>query len=315
MDAYLDSLSYCLGDRSFTLAESEAQGRLFSPAKALLESGFARHCICSDNQSSYDLARECVKKLENKLDGIGAILYSTCLPMNGNCGDEESFRQSRDVKYLMDFPASHLQSEFHLDDAFVLGINQQACTGMLGTLRIAKMLLQEEKQIEKVLCITADRFPHGAIYEQAYNLISDGAAAVIVGRSPAKFRILACHSITNGGLAQASDEEAAGTYFVYCNRVIKEILAKTKLNMQDIDWIVPQNMNIKAWQILTRLLKFDESRTFAGSRMELGHVISGDNIINLDLLQAGGGLKSGQLILLVMAGYGMNWQSVILEKC
>lgn len=315
MEAYIGSLSYYLGDRSFSLDESAAAGRLISSPDALKESGFDRHCICTDNQSAYDLARECANKLKPQLESVGAILYSTCLPANGNCGSEEKYRQTRDVKYLMDFPGSHLQSEFGMERAFVLGINQQACTGMLGTLRMAKMLLAEDPEIESVLCITADRFPYAALYEQAYNLISDGAAAALVSREPGKFRIVACHGITNGGLAQASDEETAATYFVYSNRVIKETLAKAKLSLDDIDWIVPQNMNKKAWQILARLLKFDESKTFAGSRPEVGHVISADNMINLDLLSKGGGVEPGQYLMLIMAGYGMNWQCVILESC
>lgn len=315
MDAYLGSLSYFLGDSNFSLEDSASAGRLVSTVQALKESGFERHCICSDNQSAYDLASTCVSNLRDELEQVGAIVYSTCLPQNGNCGREQDFRDSRDVKHLMDFPGSHLQSDFGMEKAFVLGINQQACTGMLGSLRVAKMLLADDAEIESVLCVTADRFPHGAFYEQAYNLISDGAAAALVTRTPSKFRIVACHGITNGGLAQAGDEEAAGTYFVYCNRVIKEALAKAGLSLSEIAWIVPQNMNAKAWQILGRLLKFDDERIFAGSRADVGHVISGDNVINLSLLLAGDGVKQGEYVMLVMAGYGMNWQCVILEKC
>ncbi len=314
MDAYIGSLSYCLGEQSYSLDESAEAGRLISPVQALKDSGFANHRICADNQSAYDLARDCARQLSD-LEKVGAIIYSTCLPLNGNCGDATLFDQTRDVKYLMDFPASHLQSEFGMNDAFVLGINQQACTGMLGSIRLARMLLNDDESIDSVLCITADRFPYGAKYEQAYNLISDGAAATIVSRKPGRYKILACHGITNGGLAQASDEEAAGTYFVYCNRVIRETLAKARLDLSDISWIIPQNMNSKAWQILARLLKFDENKAFAGSRAELGHVISADNMINLSLLTQGGGAKSGQYLLLIMAGYGMNWQCVILEAC
>lgn len=313
VEAYIHSLSYALGDRQFSLEESARAGRLFSSPEALKDSGFARHCICSDNQSALDLAREALDSLKGSIENCGAIVYSTCLPLNANVGSEEMFRESKDVKYLMDFPASHIQSEFGLDKAFVLGVNQQACTGMLGSIRLAKMLLNEDSALESVLCLSADRFPHGAIYEQAYNLISDGAAAVLVGRKKGKFAVIAGHAITNGGLAQASDEEAAGTYFVYCNKVIQETLAKAGLKIADIDWIVPQNMNSKAWQILTRLLKFDERKVFAGSRHDLGHVISGDNIINLDLLASGGGIKAKDKILLIMAGYGMNWQCLILE--
>lgn len=312
--AYITNLSYYLGDRSFTLAESASAGRLLSSVQSLKESGFERHCICADNQTAYNLAYQCAKQLENELPQVGAILYSTCLPLNGNCGDEQNFRESKDVKYLMDFPGSHLQSEFGMERAFVMGISQQACTGMLGSLRLARMLLADDSEIESILCITADRFPRGALYEQSYNLISDGAAAAIVRRDSGRFKIVACHGITNGGLAQAGDEEVAGTYFVYCNRVIKETLAKAALSLDEISWIVPQNMNSKAWQILARLLKFDEEKIFAGSRPEVGHVISGDNIINLSLLNAGDAVKHGEYVMLVMAGYGMNWQCVILEK-
>lgn len=314
MDAYLGSLSYSLGEQSFSLEESAEAGRLTSPLQALKDSGFEKHRICADNQTAYDLAKDCASRLPG-LEKVGAIVYSTCLPLNGNCGDAQMFEQTRDVKYLMDFPASHLQSEFNMNDAFVLGVNQQACTGMLGALRLARMLLAEDESIPSVLCITADRFPNGAKYEQAYNLISDGAAATVVSREKGRYRIVACHGITNGGLSQASDEEAAGTYFVYCNRVISETLKKAKLELSDISWIVPQNMNSKAWQILARLLKFDEGKAYAASRAEFGHVISADNMINLSLLTESGAVKAGQFLMLIMAGYGMNWQSVILEAC
>lgn len=313
--AYINELSYSLGDLNYSLEESSEQGRLLSSIQALKDSGFRNHRICSMEKSAYDLAHECVGKLQQNLSEIGAILYATCLPYNANMGSVEKFHETRDVKHLMDYPGSHLQSDFGMDKATVFGINQQACTSLLGSLRFAKMLLSDDETIDSVLCLTADRFPHGACYEQSYNLISDGAAAAIVSREANGFKIIAAHGITNGGLAQANDEEAAGTYFVYSHRLIQETLSKAKLTLDQITWIVPQNMNIKAWQILSRLLRFSEEKIYAPSRPEVGHVISGDNIINLDRLAKDNVLKSGDLILLIMAGYGMNWQCTIVEKC
>lgn len=317
MSAYVNELSYCLGDLAYTVEESDSAGRLISPVDALRDSGFRSHRICSDQKSAYDLAKECASKFKVALNDVGAIIYATCLPLNGNCGSMERFTETRDVKYLMDYPGSHLQSDLGMDKAMVIGINQQACTSMLGSFRIAKMLLADDESIESVLCISADRFPQGACYEQSFNLISDGAAAAVISREAKGFKILSCHGITNGGLASANDEEAAGTYFVYSHRLVMEALAKAGVTLSQIAWIVPQNMNIKAWQILSRLLKFDETKIYAPSRPELGHVISGDNIINLDRLgkDKDKELKSGDLILLIMAGYGMNWQCTLLEKC
>lgn len=315
MAAYINTLSYSLGDLHFTIEESAQAGRLLSSVPALKDSGFSKHRICSPKKSTYDLAHECVGQLKDELPSVGAILYATCLPLNANLGCFDKFQETRDVKYLMDYPGSHLQSDFGMDKACVFGINQQACTSLLGSLRFAKMLLADDDSIESVLCLTSDRFPPGACYEQSYNLISDGAAAAIVSRKASGFKIIAGHGITNGGLAQANDEEAAGTYFVYTHRLILETLAKAKLTLEQIKWVVPQNMNIKAWQILSRLLKISEEKIYAPSRPEVGHVISGDNIINLDRLEKENVLKEGDLILLVMAGYGMNWQCTIVEKC
>lgn len=313
-EVFIDHLAFELGDQASKVEESARQGRTISNAEVLAESGFARHHICSKDTTAYDLARRAIQTIEKDLGGIGAIVYSTCLPINGSIGDESKFRETRDVKYLMDFPASHLQSDFGLDKAIILGLNQQACTGMLGSIRLARMLMISEPDVERVLCVTADRFPEGALYEQSYSLISDGAAACIASTSAEGFRVMAAHQITNGALSRASDDETVGSYFSYTHRAIQETLLKARIDMNGIDWIVPQNTNKKAWQILSRLLKFDFERVYFPTLEEVGHVISGDNIINLKRLADEGKIKPGERALLLMAGYGLNWQCVILER-
>ena len=47
---------------------------------------------------------------------------------------------------------------------------------------------------------------------------------------------------------------------------------------------------------------------------DVGHIISSDNIVNLKMLQERDALESGDKILVTMAGYGLNWQAVALEK-
>ena len=313
-EVFLDHLSFKPGDERSTVEESAEKGRTISTASVLRESGFNEHYVCYSQTTAYDLAHGAVQQIEEELGDIGAIIYSTCIPLNGSVGDQKKFHETRDVKYLMDFPASHLQSDFKLDKAIVIGLNQQACTGMLGSLRVAKMLLMSEPEIERALCVTADRFPQGALYEQSYNLISDGAAACIASTSARGFRLLAAHAITNGAMARASDDETVGSFFSYTHRVIQETLVKAKLDVRDLSWIVPQNTNRKAWQILARLLKFDFERVYFPTIAEVGHVISGDNIINLKRLVDERRIEPGQTALLFMAGYGLNWQCVVVEK-
>ncbi len=320
-DIYLAHFGYAVGEQRHSVEETFARGATSSPAEVLRDSGFSYHYTCAPDATPYDLAKRSLADLSRQLPDAGqrladvdAIIYATCLTLNGNIGCWDSFVETRDVKSLMDFPVSHLQSDFDMTRAFVLGVNQTACTSHIGSIRVAKALLQSEPAMSTILCLTADRFPNGAIYEQGYNVISDGAAACFVQREPGRFRIIDCHHITNGALAQASDDQTAGFYFNYTHRLVTEALDRTGLTLDDIRWIVPQNTNIKAWEVLSSVLGFDYARVLTPTREQIGHCISGDNIINLKAADELGHFEPGDRILLPMAGFGLNWSSLLVEK-
>ena len=313
-DAYINSLSYVLGDRISELQATADRGRLASSAQTLADGGFVRHHICSAQTSSYDMARASVETLQSVPKDLGAIIYATCIPANGNMADPEDYKRTKDVKHLMDFPASHLAADFGFARANVYGLNQQACTGMLGSLRLAEMLLKCEPETGEILCVTSDKFPSDAVYEQAYCLISDGAAACLVSNRPSGYRILAGHAITNGALAQASDDEIVGSFFTYSVTAIRKCLQKAGITIDQVSWIVPQNTNRKAWQILSSLLNYDFERVQFPTLADVGHVISADCIINLKHLEDQKRISQNDKVLLFMSGLGLNWQCLLLER-
>ena len=312
---YVGSFSYALGEQKCHVTDSEGRGRLFSSAADLESAGFCWHHICGPGTSAYDLAWSAVAPIAEAARGADAIVYATCLPLNGNVGAEADWLASRDVKFLMDFPVSRLQAELGLDGAIALGLNQQACTSMLGSLRLAAAMLAVEPGWQRVLCVSADRFPDGAVYEQAYNLISDGAAACVVTRQPVPgtFRLVASHQITNGGLGQASDDETVGSYFNFTHRLVSQTLGRAGIAAADLDWVVTQNTNEKAWAIMSRVLGVDFGKVVFPTLPDAGHVISADNVLNLLALADSGRIKVGHRLLLVMAGFGLNWQASVLE--
>jgi 3-oxoacyl-[acyl-carrier-protein] synthase-3 len=136
----------------------------------------------------------------------------------------------------------------------------------------------------------------------------------VVNRHGGRVKILDAHHISNGAMAQANDDETAGFYFNYSYRVIDQLLKRNNLTINDIDWIVPQNTNIKAWEVLSSILHFDYQRVLTPTREDIGHCISGDNIINLKHADDNGIFQPGDKILLPMAGFGLNWSCVLLEK-
>lgn len=311
---YASHFGSALGSRRQNVEQAEAAGQLFSPAKALRAAGFEAHHVCEAEESGYDLAVRAVAASGIDPETIDAIVYSTCLPQNGNIGPAAAFGQSGDIKHLMRFPASALQAQLGMQRAFVIGLNQQACTGMLGALRIGRNLLRAEADIHQVLCVTADRFPPGARYEQAFNLVSDGAAACLLSRQTPGLAVLDVHHITNGAMVDAGDEETAASYFNYCCRLIGETLERSGLRLSDIRRVVPQNTNRTAWKILRQLLGVTADQDYCPSMTDCGHVISADNVINLQRLCEEAPPERGDMILTFMAGYGSNWQSALLES-
>lgn len=311
---YVDDFCFALGSRKLSVEESVVAGRTLTGATELVQAGFRFHHVCDDGETAYDLAHAAVAGMGDAVAGADAVVYATCIPLNANVAEPGRFETSRDVKHLMDYPASRLQAALGLDRAIVIGLNQQACTSMLGSVRLAGALLASEPDMRRVLCVSADRFPPGALYEQAYSLISDGAAACMVTKAPATYRLLAAHQITNGAMVSADDDETVGAYFSYTHRLVGELVAKAGLAPADLDWVVPQNTNAKAWQILARLLGIPEERVLCPSLPDVAHVISADNMVNMAYLASRGVVQPGDVVLLVMAGYGMNWQGLLLEK-
>jgi 3-oxoacyl-[acyl-carrier-protein] synthase III len=310
---YVSHFASALGSVRQSVEQAEAAGQLFSPAAALRSAGFDSHHRCARDENSYQLAARALAASAIDPATIDAIVYSTCLPQGGNLGHVADFDRTGDVKHLMQFPASELQAAFGMHRAFVIGLNQQACTGMLGALRIGGNMLRAEPGLSNILCITADRFPQGARYEQAFNLISDGAAVCLLTRNAPGLRLLDVHHICNGAMVSASDDETAASYFNYSCRLVDEALERLSLRLSDIRWVVPQNTNRTAWKILARLLGLTPEQEYCPSMAACGHVISADNIINLASLCDEASLASGDRILTFMAGYGSNWQCALLE--
>jgi 3-oxoacyl-[acyl-carrier-protein] synthase-3 len=313
-NVYVDHFALALGGELRTVEESAQAGRLLSEPAALRAAGFAQHRLAAADTSALDLARAAVAELGRAPRAIDALVYGTCLPQSGNVGSPSDYARTRDVKHLMDFPASRLQAEQGWDDALLIGLNQQACAGLVGSLRLAAALLRAEPERERVLCLMADRFPEGALYEQAYNLMSDGATACLVSREPHGFRLLATHAITNGALSCVPDEQTAGAFFGYACGVIESTLARAGLAVSDLDWLVPQNMNRRALEVLARLLGLSAEQVLVPTLAEIGHVVCGDNLANLRAALEAEVICPGQRVLVFMAGYGLTWQGLLLER-
>jgi 3-oxoacyl-[acyl-carrier-protein] synthase-3 len=175
--------------------------------------------------------------------------------------------------------------------------------------------LNANPQAQAAICSSADVLAAGSTREFIYNVVSDGACAVLVERGSARNRILAYRQITKGYYWDASSlkNEIVAAYFPTAQHLVRMTLMDARLSGADVDWVIPHNVSLRSWEILLRLLDIPRERVFVDNIATKGHVIAADNFINLKDAADRGLLKRGDRLLLFTFGFGANWACMVLE--
>jgi 3-oxoacyl-[acyl-carrier-protein] synthase-3 len=318
----IDAVTYYLPASAPTLAELEQRGALRGPAATLAGFGFERARV-AEFETHVDMAMEAVRALLDETrtpaDEIDLVLYAGALTssstMECTTPPPGTVLQMRDLMDFFKYPVSRLQSELDFANASVAGIDQQGCAAIFSSIRLARATLLAEPDVRTVLCVSADRLPHGAPREVVYNLVSDGACAMLVRRDAARNRILATHQVTKGAFWDSGslENEIIAAYFPTARTVIEETVRKAGVTLDQIRWVIPHNVSLRSWEILLGLIGCPREKLYSANIGRVGHTIAADNFINLRDATDAGLLHKGDLLLLFTFGYGLNWSCMVLE--
>jgi 3-oxoacyl-[acyl-carrier-protein] synthase III len=318
----IDAVTYWLPSASPTLAELEQRGALRGPAATLAGFGF-RQARIAESESHVDMAVNAARALLGETgtapDEIDLVLYAGALTSSTTMecapAPEGSVLQLRDLMDFFKYPVSRLQSELDLTSATVAGVDQQGCAAIFSAVRLARATLLAEPDVRTVLCVSADRLPHGSTRDVVYNLVSDGACAMLVRRDASRNRILATHQVTKGAFWDSGslENEIIAAYFPTARTVIEDTLRKAGVTLADIAWVIPHNVSLRSWEILLGLIGCPREKLYAENIGRVGHTIAADNFINLRDATDAGVVRTGDLLLLFTFGYGLNWSCMVLE--
>ena len=313
------AIAYEFPAEARSVRELAAAGLLESEPGTLERYGFERVHVAV-TETPYDLAtRAAARLLERDSIDPASIDVLIC------CGAQgvEAFsttlspEQASAALHTGDrfkYPATRLQHELELDNASVFGIEQLACAGLFGAIRLARALCIAEG-VERVLCVSSDVFPAELGREAIYNCTSDAACAVLVERGATRNRILGTTSVTKGYYwdADALRNELIASYFPTARHVIDRAVAQAGWAREDVTWILPHNVSARSWEILLGLLRLPNARLWTRNIARDGHTLAGDNFINLaDAIEAGD-VRTGDRLVLFSFGYGAHWSCITVE--
>ena len=322
MDVGIEAVTYWLPEHAPTLEELELHGALRGPASTLASFGF-RQARVAQSESHVDMALHAARAVLDETNtapgDVDLVLYAGALTSSTtmDCGPAPagSVLHMRDLMDFFKYPVSRLQTELDLTNASVAGVDQQGCAAIFSAVRLARATLIAEPDVRTVLCVSADRLPYGSPREVVYNLVSDGACAMLMRRAANRNRIVATHQVTKGAYWDSGslENEIVAAYFPTARTVIEDTLRKAGMTLADIDWIIPHNVSLRSWEILLGLIGCPREKLFSQNIERVGHTIAADNFINLRDATDAGLLHKGDRLLLFTFGYGLNWSCMVLE--
>jgi 3-oxoacyl-[acyl-carrier-protein] synthase-3 len=309
VDVHIAAIEYALPDRATSLDDLAGAGRLGTSAEALRSFGFEQAWIAGSEAD--ELAPRAVARLleDSAVDpaSIDVLFYAGAAPASHAAGNS--------LLGGFSYPAARLQYDFGLINARTVGVSQTGCLGLMTAVSLARAVLLANEGAGRALCVSVDVLPTGSRRDILFNLISDGACAVLLERGAGRNRLLAERQITKGyywdceGLAN----EIVAAYFPTARTIIHDTLADAGLSGDRLAQIIPHNISKRSWDILMQLTGLPKERLYADNIATKGHVISGDNFINLKDAETSGKVRSGDLLLLFNFGFGASWACLLIE--
>ena len=310
MSPGIGAIEYVLPAGSFSLHELADAELLVSSLNQLQDFGFDRCYISNEPAGELALraAAALIKNADVEPDSIDLLLYASALSQNHQLATENSLSG-------FNYPAAKIQYELGLTRANVAGISQAGCTGLNYAIKFASDFLHANDNANRILCVSADVLPKGSKREIFYNVISDGACALLVERRTEGNQIIAQRSITKGYYWDciSRKNEIMAAYFPTAKNLFHELLRAAECEPKDLRLVLPHNVSLRSWEILLDLIGLRKDQLFAENIPKKGHVIGADNWINLKDATTSGVLKPGDKLLAFNFGFGANWTATLIE--
>lgn len=281
-------------------------GKLISKTSTLKDFGFEYAHVCENEKDFESLMQETGKKVL-QLSGVNDIdlllLYKGINKISKNGSDLSVFR----------YDSSKLNYELGLKNVNSFTISEQGCSGVLSLIDLASHYINSSDK-QNILCLAGDMLEPEAKREIIYNIMSDSTCGFIVKES-SKNIIRGFHQVTHPYYwdTPIREQEVLAAYFPMAKKTILEALKKANLSVEDVSWFVPHNVNIKSWEILSKLIGIDKSKVWTNNIEKYGHTVSCDHIVNLFDMEKLNVIKKGDILVLFTFGFGASWSCLVIE--
>ncbi|MEC5425430.1 3-oxoacyl-[acyl-carrier-protein] synthase III C-terminal domain-containing protein [Virgibacillus sp. C22-A2] len=211
--------------------------------------------------------------------------------------------------------------KFDLQDIHCLGFSHLNCASFFTALKTSYSFLKESPHGTEVLILCGDQtnfVPEGR-YLPKSSIMGDSATALMLNNKMASKSIMSIvtfHDVEYYQGVYASDKEMKLFYKAYdenLDRLINQTLEEANLQLEQIDWILPHNVNITTWKSFSRRNSFALDKIMLDLIPDIAHTFNTDAQINFDYGIRKGKIKKDDICLLIGIGLGSFLGSCIIK--
>jgi 3-oxoacyl-[acyl-carrier-protein] synthase-3 len=258
------------------------------------------------------------------------LLMAAAAGLDALPGQEHRVRYvlyARAMPVTVPYPANPLHEVCHalaLDHALAFTVTHQSCAAGLLAIDLAGRLLAADPASGEgdgplALILSGEKaFTHAAQMFADTTVFGEGASACLVSAFGTRDRLLAYACNVRGEFDSATGENDARLQAEYrpsLAEVIQRALNEADVALDDIQVVLPHNVNLVTWQRMCKLLKFPKDRVVLDNIETSGHVYCADMFLNYKTACERGLLRPGDryLAAAVGAGGGATFAAMVFE--
>lgn len=257
---------------------------------------------------------------EIRLDPDGTLL-ELLLRAAGNLdaltGNEHRIRyvlHARSFPVVAPYPVNPLHElcrKLGLTHALAFAVTHHACASGLLAIDVAGRLLAADPRPDALALVLAGEkaFTPDAQLVPETTIFGEGASACLVAATGDRDRLLAYAVNSRGEFDDELSPDPARYQREYHKALAEAVhaaLDRAGLRLDEIDLILPHNVNALVWRRLCRRIGFPAERVLLDNIPRTGHVFCADTFFNLRTARERGLLRAGDRYLVGAAGAGMG---------
>ncbi len=213
-----------------------------------------------------------------------------------------------------------LREKLLLDEASAFSMSHQGCVIGLNVLKAAEGLLHSEPAGAAALILVGERGLSPVMQHiPGTSVLGDATAGLVVSLDgPGDTLVGIAHrtlSEFHQAMQMPDDLQRLyrRDYVPTVASVMREAVHSTGRTFEDVDLVLPHNVNRYSWTSIARLLGLPLDRVYLENVPKTGHCFCSDPFMNLTTARVEGAVRPGDLVLMVSAGQGGTFTAALVQ--